>query len=936
MKIFLNIGIFAVLWAICSLFPADAQSLPEAEPQDRLIPDTEKILLTAEEKDRIAAHRTVRVGIPPDFPPLRIYEKDGIKGFTIDYLNLVSEKTGLCFQYVPMKFGEGDSMLKSGEIDMFQTFNIPKRLTYSIFTKAFAEFKIIIIARNDAPFMDSISTLRGKKVAVIKGLGVYNEVVSPYPDIERIEVNSMAELFRAVSESQAYATLSAPLFAGYLMQNYPNLKIAGVADHPPLPYMYAVRKDYPELVRIINKAVDAISREEHDAIFQKWCRVRVEYRPNRSEILKWVYAVGSFFIIILGISVVWNRRLAKEIHERRLLEDALNQSQNLLKTLMNAIPAFVTLVDREGGILLSNEKVSQFFKTSPDQMVGKNIYQFMPPQLGEIRRIWNEAAFTAGQTMIFEDSFEGLHVQNRIAPAVFDKNGDVLQLAILTLDITARKLVEQELIAAKAQAEAASLAKSEFLANMSHELRTPMNAVIGFSDLLFSMITDEKQRSYLEAIGSGGKSLLTLINDILDMSKIEAGKVELQPKPVKFRSIIKEIRQIFSLKVSEKGLEFIVAVSDDIPETLVLDEARFRQILVNLIGNAIKFTEKGFVKISAGRDARPCVSTSLNLILTVEDTGPGISPEFQERIFDAFQQEQRIAKKYEGTGLGLSITKRLVEMMNGTVSVKSTPGKGSMFEIILRDVAVSEQSPMTDKETITDGENIVFGQATVLIADDKLSNRELIKAFFNDTQVYIIEAENGEEAIRFAAQYEPNLILMDIRMPVTDGYEAARQIKNNEKLRHIPILVITASALQKDRETIMQSGLFESFLTKPVRKSEIFLELSRFIQSEKKAVEKETPEKRDEIPPEMLKELLEKLEKELSPLWEEVCSSRVFDDIEMFADKVRSAGEAYSSGVLIRFGTNLAGHCRNFDIENIKKMLYSYPELIESVGRAPG
>jgi len=767
-------------------------------------PDVSKILLTAEEQAWIRKQINVRVGIPPDFPPLRMHTKDGIRGVVIDYLNLISEKIGIHFQLVPMGFSDGDSKLQSGGIDMMHSFNIPKRLAYSIFTKPVTEFRSIIITRNDAPFIDSITELKGKKVATIKGFNVYKEVLNTYPDIKQIEMNSMDDTFKAVSESETYATFSAPLFAGYLMRNYPNLKIAGVVNQPPMPYMYAVRKDYSELAGIINKTIESISSEEHDAIFQKWCGVKLEYRPNWSETLKWAFAIGTFFIIILGISLLWNRRLAKEVSERRRIEDAL--------------------------------------KT------------------------------------------------------------------------------------AKSQAESANRAKSEFLANMSHELRTPMNAVIGFSDLLDSMITDEKQKNYLNAIQSGGRSLLTIINDILDLSKIEAGKIEIQPEPVSLRSIFDEIGHIFSLKISEKQLEFIIDISEEIPETLLLDEIRLRQILLNLVGNAVKFTDKGTIEINACVGANNYSPLRCDLMITVEDTGIGISPEFQDSIFDAFQQEKH---RYGGTGLGLTITKRLVEMMNGNILVKSTPGTGSTFEIIFRDVAVCETSPISDKPLITEYENIVFDNAVILLADDILSNRELIKAFFEDTKIRIIEAQNGEQAIFLAEKYEPDLILMDIRMPVLDGYEAARQMKNNEKLKSVPVIALTASALSEDREKIMQRGFFDGFLAKPIRKSDLFRELSRFVKTVQNAKCKVQSVK---IEAESLPtELSLKLEDEFMLLWQAVCASRIFGDIEDFADKIRLAGEEYSSEILIRYGQELISHARNFDIENVNSVLYSYPKLIENI-----
>ncbi len=296
--------------------------------------DTKKIHLTAEEEAWLKNHKTVRVGISPVFPPLKFYEKGAIKGVEPDYLNLFSELTGIHFQYVICPFAEMDSKVKSGEIDMFISFNIAERLAYMTFTEPLMDFRHLIITRNDVPFMSGISALTGKKVAIVKGVKLHKKVIAPYPDIETVEVSSMKEMFDAVSEFKADALILSTLFTGYLIQNYPNLKIAGIADFPSAPYLYAVRKDYPELVSILNKAIASISKEQHDAIFQKWCNVKIEYRPNWSEILKWVFAIGSVFIIILGISLFWNRRLAKEITDRKQMERALRESEERLELVL--------------------------------------------------------------------------------------------------------------------------------------------------------------------------------------------------------------------------------------------------------------------------------------------------------------------------------------------------------------------------------------------------------------------------------------------------------------------------------------------------------------------------------------------------------------------------------------------------------------------------
>jgi len=271
------------------------------------------------------------------------------------------------------------------------------------------------------------------------------------------------------------------------------------------------------------------------------------------------------------------------------------------------------------------------------------------------------------------------------------------------------------------KAEAANRAKSEFLANMSHEIRTPMNAILGLSGLLDSLIADKKQKNYLETIKSSGMSLLTLINDILDLSKIEAGKMELHYEPVNPYSLFSEIKNIFSLSISRKGLKFVMDIASDIPESLLLDDVRLRQILFNLVGNAVKFTEKGQIKLSARKAADQDKEGMIDLIIAVEDTGIGIDPQSQEKIFEAFrQQDGQSTKRYGGTGLGLTISKRLVEMMGGTITVKSKVNKGTTFEITLPRVSIaaaarpkppSSLRQMSSSEMIFAAENSLGEQA---------------------------------------------------------------------------------------------------------------------------------------------------------------------------------------------------------------------------------
>lgn len=384
----------------------------------------------------------------------------------------------------------------------------------------------------------------------------------------------------------------------------------------------------------------------------------------------------------------------------------------------------------------------------------------------------------------------------------------VLWITQLTREINLRKSAEVNLIVARKEADRANAAKSEFLANMSHEIRTPMNAVFGFSELLADTQLDTEQRQYLEAIQVGSNGLLHIINDVLELSKIESGKVTIDYSPTNIEKLVSEIEKLFLAPMQEKKLNFSVAIDANCPANVMIDKNRLRQILINLVGNAHKFTKEGFVKLQVLAEKEK-QGNSFSLQFEVSDSGIGVALDQQQDIFDHFVQNTlSIEKETGGTGLGLSISKKLAEKMNGELNVTSQLGFGSCFSLTLKNVQVTQSHESSPKQT----KKIELPAATILIVDDIETNRLILRKFLADYDFTIFLAEDGRQAVELARKHRPEVILMDIRMPRLDGYQAATEIRNEIDCK---IIAVTASALE-DRESKIKRDIFDGFLRKPI------------------------------------------------------------------------------------------------------------------------
>ena len=392
-------------------------------------------------------------------------------------------------------------------------------------------------------------------------------------------------------------------------------------------------------------------------------------------------------------------------------------------------------------------------------------------------------------------------------------------------DITEQKKSEVALLKAKADAEAANNSKSTFLANMSHEIRTPLNAIIGFSQLMNrEKSLSETQKEYITSINRAGEHLLKLINDILELSKIEAGRVELKPTNFDLHALLNDMRMIFKERVHEKQLQMIFEIPDDLPKCVFADDQKLRQILINLIGNAVKFTNQGGVSIRTRVDKS--IDDTNRLVVEIQDSGPGIPEDELGKLFMQFEQTSAGIKNAGGTGLGLALSRELALLMGGNITVTSQEGKGSVFTV---DVQIKEGKPEAVESASTKRVTGIENQQEtyrILVVDDKEENRQVIVNFLALVGFQTSEATNGEEALAKFEQWNPHLILMDMRMPVMDGYEATRRIKATEKGKQTPVIAVTASSFEDEKKKNFALEI-QGCVRKPFHENELFAAIGK-------------------------------------------------------------------------------------------------------------
>ena len=539
-------------------------------------------------------------------------------------------------------------------------------------------------------------------------------------------------------------------------------------------------------------------------------------------------------------------QLHREIAERQRAEEVLRKSETKYRDLVETANCIIMRWDTQGRITFLNDYGQRFFGYEEKQILGCNITGTIVPETEtsgrDLRSLMEDICKNPDRYVLNENenirsNGERVWVCWTNKP-ILDEQGQLIEILSVGSDATERKRSEAALQQAKEAAEVANRFKSEFLSKMSHELRTPLNAILGFTQVLTRDTSlNQEQQEQLEIINRSGEHLLTLINDVLEMSKIEAGRISLNESSFDLYRLLDSLEEMLQLKAESKGLQLVFDCAPDVAQYVQADEGKLRQILINLLGNAIKFTQEGGVTLRvrmANGEENHLTPNSLipnpySLFFEVEDTGFGIAPEELDTLFEAFVQSESGRKSQEGTGLGLPISQQFVRLMGGDITVSSTLGQGTVFRFDVP-IRLAEAANVQTRQLQRRVIGLEPGQPTyrILIVEDRWENRQLLVKLLSPLGFEVREAANGQEGVALWKSWEPHLIWMDMRMPVMDGYEATQQIKAQLKGQATVIIALTASALEEERSIVLSAGC-DDFVRKPFQASALFEKMAQYL-----------------------------------------------------------------------------------------------------------
>ncbi|MFP6798194.1 MAG: response regulator [Pseudomonas sp.] len=803
-----------------------------------LLPTLAVAALPLNEQQRVwtAEHAVIRVGIERSgWPPFDVLDKQGQhRGLSGDYLALLGQRLGLRFE--PMLMDDWDSALKalrSGQVDVLPSVaKTAEREAFMAFSEPYLTSSSLIFTRGDQA-VQRTRDLAGKRVAIERGYALQQALREQVEGVQLIEVGDTEAALRAVSSGRADAYVGDMIVASYLIRelNLTNLELRGETGLSSSEFRFAVRPDWPQLVSLLNLAMNDLSDTEEEAIKERWLPPLTAFNWRRLLDVGWPYLLGLLALVIFVL--LWNRRLTVQISERQRAEAEASRQRSTLLALINAIPDPIWFKDVDGRYVGINQACATLFGQSSEAVQGQRDEALLDPAWATSRAEHDRIARSQAQP--FESEGFSIYPDGRrvifdtLRSTFYDEQGQLLGLVGISRDITARKQAEQAMAEAKELAEEAARLKSDFLANMSHEIRTPMNAIIGMSHLALKTELTPRQRDYLGKIQQSGQHLLGIINDILDFSKIEAGKLTIERIDFGLQQVLENLANLIGDKVAAKGLELVFNLDPQLPQQLVGDPLRLGQILINYANNAVKFTEQGEVEVILRVEQRD--AEQVLLYLAVRDTGIGLTPEQMGRLFESFQQaDTSTTRKYGGTGLGLAICKSLAEAMEGSVGVESQPGQGSLFWCRVP-LGIARQQT----------QRLLLPQADlrgrkVLVVDDNDSARQVLHDMLESMSFRVAAVASGMAALQqvqqASLQREPfEVLLVDWQMPGMDGIETLRRVRELNLQPPPHLLMVTAHCREEVLLGAEKVGV-EDVLLKPLNPSLLFDALIRSLAGE--------------------------------------------------------------------------------------------------------